>query len=57
MSNWLWLPILVIAYLLGSIPFGLLIGKAKGVDVRKAGSGNIGASNVMRIVGTPWAVT
>jgi glycerol-3-phosphate acyltransferase PlsY len=57
LSNWLWLPILVIAYLLGSIPFGLLIGKAKGVDVRKAGSGNIGASNVMRIVGTPWAVT
>lgn len=57
MSNVLWLPILVIAYLLGSIPFGLLIGKAKGIDVRKAGSGNIGASNVMRIVGTPWAVT
>lgn len=41
----------LIAYLLGSIPFGLLISKAKGIDIRAHGSKNIGATNVGRIVG------
>jgi len=42
----------VIAYLLGSIPFGLLVGKAMaGTDVRDEGSGNIGATNVLRTAG------
>ena len=40
-----------IAYLIGSIPFGLLVGKAKGIDPRKAGSGNIGATNIGRLLG------
>jgi glycerol-3-phosphate acyltransferase PlsY len=33
------------AYLLGSIPFGFLVAKAKGIDIRSVGSGNIGATN------------
>ena len=44
------------AYLVGSIPFGFLIGKMRGVDVRTVGSKNIGATNVYRVVGKPWGV-
>jgi acyl phosphate:glycerol-3-phosphate acyltransferase len=43
------------AYLLGSIPTGLLVARARGVDVRTVGSGNIGATNVARAVGKPLA--
>ena len=39
------------AYLLGSIPTGYLVAKAKGIDIRSVGSGNIGATNVFRILG------
>ena len=47
----------VIAFLLGSIPFGLIIAKLKGIDIRAHGSGNIGATNVLRIVGKQYGIT
>ena len=40
---------------MGSIPSGLLISKAKGIDIRKVGSGNIGVTNVLRVLGSKWA--
>jgi len=46
--------VLVASYLLGSIPFGYLAGEIAGVDVRKVGSGNVGATNVLRVLGKPY---
>ncbi|MBI5699384.1 glycerol-3-phosphate 1-O-acyltransferase PlsY [Candidatus Saganbacteria bacterium] len=42
---------IILGYLSGSIPFGYLIAKAKGIDIRKTGSGNIGATNIFRTLG------
>ena len=44
------------AYVQGSFPTGLLVGRARGIDVRTVGSGNIGATNVARALGKKWAV-
>lgn len=41
----------LLAFLLGSIPFGLLMAKMRGIDIRAHGSGNIGATNVFRVIG------
>ena len=46
----------VVAYLLGSIPTGYLVAQARGIDIRTVGSGNIGATNVFRSLGTPAGV-
>jgi glycerol-3-phosphate acyltransferase PlsY len=43
--------LLLVGFVAGSIPFGLIIGKRLGVDIREKGSGNIGASNVTRVLG------
>ena len=47
--------LIVVAYLLGSVPFGLIIAAAHGKDLRNIGSGNIGATNLSRALGTKWA--
>lgn len=47
---------LVGAYLLGSIPWAYLAGRIKGVDLRKFGSGNLGTTNVLRLLGVPAAL-
>jgi len=48
---------LVVAYLLGSIPFSYLVARRKGIDVRTVGSGNVGATNVMRSAGRAAGLT
>jgi glycerol-3-phosphate acyltransferase PlsY len=48
---------IVAAYLVGSIPFGFLAGKMRGIDIRQHGSGNIGATNVLRTLGKPVGIT
>ena len=46
----------LVAYLAGSIPFGVLIARSRGIDIRAHGSGNTGATNVLRIVGKRWGI-
>jgi glycerol-3-phosphate acyltransferase PlsY len=54
--TWSYIIVAVAAYLLGSIPTGFLVGRAKGIDIRKSGSGNIGATNAMRVFGKPAGI-
>ena len=57
-SNVFSLPTALVAaaYLLGSIPTGLVVARLKGIDLQKVGSGNIGATNVFRCVGKGWGL-
>lgn len=50
--NWPLLVAMPVAFLIGSIPFGVIIGRAHGIDIRQHGSKNIGATNVLRVLGT-----
>lgn len=47
---------IVLAYLIGSIPFGYLAGKLNGIDLREHGSKNIGATNAVRVLGKKWGI-
>jgi len=51
-----WILTVLGGYLLGSVPTGFLVARARGVDIRQVGSGNIGATNVFRILGKPAGI-
>ncbi len=51
-----WLIWCLAGYLCGSVSFALILGKLRGVDVRKVGSGNVGATNLGRVLGRRWGV-
>ena len=51
-----WIACIVGAYLVGAIPFGVLIANARGVNIREHGSKNIGATNVGRVIGKKWGL-
>jgi glycerol-3-phosphate acyltransferase PlsY len=57
MTALIWIGCAVASYLLGSIPTGYVWCLARGIDIRKVGSGNIGATNVMRALGKPIGIT
>ena len=48
--------LLILGFFLGSIPFGYLIAKGKGINIKKVGSGATGATNISRAMGFKWAV-
>jgi glycerol-3-phosphate acyltransferase PlsY len=49
-----WLLIFFVSYLVGSVPSGYLVARSKGIDIRQHGSSNIGAANVVRVMGKGW---
>lgn len=53
MDPWI---LLVIAFIVGSFPFGYWVGRSQGIDIRQHGSGNIGSTNVSRVLGKKWGI-
>jgi glycerol-3-phosphate acyltransferase PlsY len=49
-----YLGVIIGSYLIGSIPWGLVVGRLKGIDIREYGSGNIGSTNILRTLGTKF---
>jgi glycerol-3-phosphate acyltransferase PlsY len=49
-----WLLIVIVCYFIGSIPSGYLVARTQGIDIRQHGSRNIGATNVLRVMGKKW---
>jgi len=56
MSAPLWIVLIAIGFVCGSIPFGLIIARTKGIDIRQHGSKNIGATNVGRVLGRKYGL-
>lgn len=56
MTQWIFLAgvLALAAYLVGSVPFGYVVARLKGIDIRQHGSKNIGATNVARVLGRKW---
>ena len=54
--GWFWWTAAAVSFLLGSTPFGVLIARSKGVDIRAVGSGNPGATNVGRVLGKRFGI-
>ncbi len=48
--------VIIVGYLFGSLPFSFWLGKLKGVDIRRIGSGNVGATNLSRALGPQWGL-
>lgn len=53
---WLIITVVLLSYLMGSLPTGYLLGRLRGIDIRTVGSGNLGATNVMRVLGAPAGI-
>lgn len=54
--NWFWWTAMAIGFLAGSLPFGVMIARSRGIDIRSEGSGNPGATNVGRVLGKPFGI-
>src|SRR6201984_867847 len=50
----IWVAIIILCYLIGSFPSGFLVANSQGIDIRQYGSKNIGATNVLRVMGKKW---